>query len=211
MAAVLYACPAALAGESALVASGVRNVTEDLIRVCVATSRKVVAPPGVGVTRLKDFKKRVQWNRSPPRIRIEEAALDVASRAWQRKGEGAAVAVLADLCQQRLSTPDRLLKELDSHPRLPGRAFIRALLDDVSTGAFSLWNIATSRGSKRLTDCRSGSGKTLSSARAAQDSGMFDIQSKPFSSSSTGAWATSSPRTSGPIWRATWRQRRGTS
>jgi hypothetical protein len=136
--AVLYGWPAALAGESALLANGVRNITEDLIRISVARGRKVVAPPGVCVTRLKGFDERVQWNRSPPRLRIEEAALEVASRRRLRSGEGDAVALLADLCQQRLSTPDRLLEELAKHPRLPGRPFIHSVLDDVATGAFSL-------------------------------------------------------------------------
>jgi hypothetical protein len=46
--------------------------------------------------------------------------------------------VLADLCQQRLTTPARLRETLASYPRLPGRALLAAVLDDVATGAYSV-------------------------------------------------------------------------
>lgn len=138
MAAVLYAWPAALAAESALVEDGVRNVVEGEIKVAIDESRRVLAPAGVSVRRLREFDKRVMWNRRPPRIRLTEAALDAASRSWVLRGESGAVALLSDVCQQRLTTPSRLMAELEAHPRLPGRGFLRALLLDVQTGAFSL-------------------------------------------------------------------------
>lgn len=138
MGAVLFAWPAALAGESALVAHGVRNVIESDVRVAIDRSRKVVAPAGMSVMRLAGHEERVQWNRSPPRLRVDEVALEVASRRWSTNGEGDAIALLADLCQQRFSTTERLLEELARHSRLPGRAFIGGLLSDIETGAFSL-------------------------------------------------------------------------
>ena len=138
MAAVLFAWPAALSGESALVAQGVRTVSEDRIRVVIDAHRRVVPPSGVAIVRLRDFVDRVLWNRTPPRLRLEEAGLDVASRQWVALGERGAVAVLADLCQQRLTTPGRLRDTLERTKRLPGRSFIAALLDDVASGAHSL-------------------------------------------------------------------------
>ena len=138
MGAVLYAWPAALAGESALVVHGVRNVVEGEVRIAVDVGRKVVAPQGVSIVRLKDLEQRVLWNRAPPRLRIEEAALEAASRSWVHSGEAGAVGLLADICQQRFSTPTRLFAGLESLPRLAGRAFIGALLGDVATGALSL-------------------------------------------------------------------------
>src|SRR5680860_581358 len=64
--------------------------------------------------------------------------LDAASRSWVHSGEAGAVGLLADICQQRFSTPTRLFAGLESLPRLAGRAFIGALLGDVATGALSL-------------------------------------------------------------------------
>ena len=138
MAAVLFAWPAALVGESALLAHGVRNVTEPEIRVGIAESRRVRPPAGVAVVRLRDFDERVIWNRTPPRLRLEDAALDVASRRWMTGGERGTVAVLADVCQQRVTTAARLHDALGQQLRLPGRRFLADLLGDVATGTHSL-------------------------------------------------------------------------
>ena len=138
MAAVLFAWPAALVGESALLAHGARSINEGPVRIGVAEHRRVRPPAGVAVVRLREFKERVLWNRCPPRVRLEDAALEVASQAWLSGGEAGAVAVLADLCQQRLTTPSRLADALRPMSRLAGRAFLTALVDDVASGAHSL-------------------------------------------------------------------------
>jgi hypothetical protein len=138
MAAVLHAWPAALAGESALLAHGVRNMRVEDIRIAIDATRKVRPPTGVSLLRLTELDDRVLWNRTPPRLRLEDAALETASRRWVQAGETAAVAVLADICQQRLSIPLRLREAMESHPRLRGRAFLLSLLDDVATGTFSV-------------------------------------------------------------------------
>jgi len=94
--AVLFHSPAALAGPSALRAHGLRSVVDERgwrpsggdaarplllepIHVVVDASRRVVPPPGVVVTRRTDFDGRVQLHLSPPRVRLDEALLDVAS------------------------------------------------------------------------------------------------------------------------------------
>ena len=138
MAAVLFAWPAALVGESALLAHGVRNLAEPEIRVGVTEGRRVRPPVGVGIQRLRDFDTRVMWNRTPPQLRLEDAALQVASRRWSTAGESGAVAVLADVCQQRFTTAERLREALDPKIRLAGRRFLADLLDDVASGAHSL-------------------------------------------------------------------------
>jgi hypothetical protein len=138
MAAVLYAWPAALAGESALIAHGARNIRATSIRVAVETHRRIAPPAGVQIQRIRGLEERVLWNRTPARLRLEDAALETASRRCAQSGEAAAIAVLADICQQRLSTAQRLRKALDSYPRLAGRAFLLEVLDDVATGAFSV-------------------------------------------------------------------------
>jgi hypothetical protein len=76
----------------------------------------------------------VQPNLSPPRVRLEHAALDVAAGA---KTDDAAVAILADVCQTGRSTPPRLLCALLARPTLRRRRMLLEILDDVASGAYS--------------------------------------------------------------------------
>ena len=115
-AAILFCWPAALAGRSALRMHGVRSesaplrtVSNEPIHVVVEHRRRVIAPAGVVLTRRVGFLDLVQANLSPPRLRIEDALLDVASEA---RTEREAVAVLADACQQGRTTADRLRQAL---------------------------------------------------------------------------------------------------
>jgi hypothetical protein len=92
-AAVLYHQPAALAGVSALRATGLDVGTESSpMELVVAWPRRVVDPPGVVTRQLVAYEGAVHVNLSPPRMRVEQSALLVASRAHT---EDAAVAALA--------------------------------------------------------------------------------------------------------------------
>jgi hypothetical protein len=134
-AAVLYHYPAALAGPSALRATGLDAGTESApIELVVAWPRRVVDPPGVVTRQLVDYEGAVQANLSPPRVRVEQAALQVASRA---RTEDAAVAALGSVVQQRRTTAQRLLEALDAQPRLKHRRLLRAVLLDVASGTNS--------------------------------------------------------------------------
>jgi hypothetical protein len=105
-AALLYSAPAALGGKSALRAHGVRGYDgDDLIHVVVAHPRKVRGQPGVRIERLSDYERAVQTHLSPPRVRVEHALVRTASAA---PTDDAAVGVLADGCQSRRTTPERL-------------------------------------------------------------------------------------------------------
>lgn len=127
--------PCALAGTSALRASGVNvGSAEAEIELVVPVTRRVDDPHGVTTSRVRDYDEVVHPLLRPPRMRIEPAALLVASRA---SSEDAAVAVLADLCQQRHTTSARLLDALGSRPRLPRRRLLEVVLDDVASGAYS--------------------------------------------------------------------------
>jgi hypothetical protein len=135
-AALLYAAPAALAGRSALRAHGVRGYDADEdIHVVVSHDRRVRPRAGIRIDRLTDCERAVQLNLSPPRVRLEQALVRVASAA---SSDDAAVAVLADGCQSRRTTAERLARELRFTPRLPRRRLLLAILDDVATGAFSV-------------------------------------------------------------------------
>ena len=147
-AALLFSWPAALCSDSALVAHGVRSATRELERevrrdqsgvplmhVAVDARRHVTEPPGVRVHRVTDLASRVQSNVRPFRLRLEHALLQVASAV---RDDAVAIATLADACQERRTTPGRLLDALAAHPNLPRRRFLREVLEDVATGAYSV-------------------------------------------------------------------------
>ncbi|KQY56742.1 MULTISPECIES: type IV toxin-antitoxin system AbiEi family antitoxin domain-containing protein [unclassified Nocardioides] len=149
-AAVLYSWPAALSHDSALRAAqgpgrrtdshGPRadqpaHSTDAPIHVVIAARRKVSTQPGIVIHRMTGLSSRVQWNRSPPRLRIEEAAIDLAAEACT---EFDAVAVLAGIVSSRQSTPPRLLEALDGRTRIARREFLHDVLQDVAAGTCSV-------------------------------------------------------------------------
>ena len=135
---VLHAWPAALSGETALRAhEGPGRIGRELsvIEVAIDRSRTVVAPTGVRVRRIDRLSERVLWNTGPPRLRYEDAAIDVAARS---RSDLEAVSALADMVQSRRSTATRLLDELDSRIRIPRRAWLSAVLSDIADGTCSV-------------------------------------------------------------------------
>ncbi|MGV0811762.1 type IV toxin-antitoxin system AbiEi family antitoxin domain-containing protein [Mycolicibacterium boenickei] len=129
-AAVLYAAPAALCFESAL------GGETSPVHVAVARHRTgLTEPAGVRIHHLAHLQERVLWNVGPPRMRYDEAALDVACRA---SSELETVAVLANACQSRRTTAHRLLKALDSRGRARRRRWLRAVLVDIADGTCSV-------------------------------------------------------------------------
>lgn len=136
-AAVLYAAPSALAGTDALWAHGVRGFdprADEPVHVVVPEHRRVTRQPGVRIARLTSFDTVVQGHLSPPRMRLEPAVLQVASAS---RTEDGAVAVLADACQTRHTTAERLLESLRDTPRIHHRGLLEQILGDVASGAFS--------------------------------------------------------------------------
>ncbi len=134
-AAVLLHWPAALAGASALEAHGLSvDARSSSIELVVARSRRVDDPPGLRTRQVKDFDAVTLMNLSPPRVRVEHAALTVASRASR---EDRSMAVLADVVQQRRTTARRLLDHVEERPRLACRRFLAEVLGDVAAGTNS--------------------------------------------------------------------------
>ena len=109
-AAVIFHGDAALCDVSAL------NLAGDPIHVAIEWPRTGSQLPGVRLHRLRRLHGRVLWNLGPPRLRVEEAALDVAGAATTL---GDAVSVLTGICQRRRTTPERLLRALEGRPRTP--------------------------------------------------------------------------------------------
>lgn len=84
--------------------------------------------------RLVDLDVRAQWNLTPPRLRIEEAVLDVAAAA---PDDYSAIATIGAAVQSRRTTADHLIRTLQSRARIARRAFLESVLEDVATGACS--------------------------------------------------------------------------
>ncbi len=138
-AAVLLAWPSALGAESALRAADGPGSKDDgaekTIHLVVARHRSGLATPGdVRVQHLAGFGDRVLWNMTPPRLRYEEAALDVAARA---PSELAAVAAVAKACQTRRTTAHRMLLALGGRTRVTRREWLEAVLRDIGDGTCS--------------------------------------------------------------------------
>ena len=136
---VLFAAPAALCADSAIRAAdgpGKRDRFGDSrIHVGIDRKRAVVEPPGVRIHQLHDLTERVQWNLSPPRVRIEHALIDVASQ-WPREVD--AIATLADAVQARRTTAQRILDTLAVRRRVPRRKFLADVLQDIAAGTCSV-------------------------------------------------------------------------
>lgn len=136
---VHHAWPAALAGRSAVRAHERRNLhdttVDDDIEIAIDRHRKIVAPDGYVVSRLVRFGARVQWNAAPPRLRYDEAVLDLA---MEEPDDIDAVAVLAQACGSRRTTADRLLAALAARPRASRRAWLEGVLRDIADGTHSV-------------------------------------------------------------------------
>lgn len=136
---VLHFGPAALAGSSAVRAvngpgwPGWRPGSA--IEVAVAAQRRVSPLEGYRVVRTRDFDHRVQWNCRPPRIRYEEAVIDMAAEA---PSDLAATAVLADACGSRRTTAQRLLTGIAGRRRIRRRDWLIGVLNDVAEGTCSV-------------------------------------------------------------------------
>lgn len=102
--------------------------------MAVAQARRLHPGSGIRVRRVVDPAGIRQPGSGPPRVRLEHAVLVAASGA---STEDAAVAVLADACQEGRTTAARLAQALDAVPRLRHRKLIAVVLTDVATGAFS--------------------------------------------------------------------------
>lgn len=105
------------------------------IHVAVEHPRNAVPVPGTRVHRLVKIHERVLWNTSPPRLRLEEAVLDVCADDPDRVS---ALARLADVCQQRRTTVARLEAALSCRRRLRFGSWLAEVLEDISTGAMSV-------------------------------------------------------------------------
>jgi hypothetical protein len=136
---VLASVPSAVTAATALRLYGLPTFGNDeRIVVAVDHSRRVLPLRGVVLRRRRNLALVVHPARRPPSVRVEEAVLQAAASA-KRPTDG--IAVIADACQHRLTTPERLRDALALAPRLKGRATWQSVLDDVASGAHSMLEI----------------------------------------------------------------------
>ncbi|QOR71233.1 hypothetical protein IM660_02695 [Ruania alkalisoli] len=131
--AVLAAWPAALAGESAL-----PSPAPGRVHIAIERGRRVRVPEWVDVSCRSQLSEQVQWQRSPPRQRVEHAVLDVVASHCRGGDVAAAFAVLAQVIQSRHTTVERILDALGKRQRMTGRRLIAAMLADVRDGVCSV-------------------------------------------------------------------------
>ncbi|MET0520988.1 MAG: type IV toxin-antitoxin system AbiEi family antitoxin domain-containing protein [Jiangellaceae bacterium] len=137
-AAVLFSWPAALSHESALRAAegpGRRDVIETPLHVVVERDRHLTAPQGVRLHRRRELERIVQWNVGPPRVRYEQAVVDVAAAA---SSEFEAIALLSRAVQSRRTTARRLLEAISTRDRVSRRRWISSVLGDIADGTCSV-------------------------------------------------------------------------
>ncbi|WP_157225323.1 MULTISPECIES: hypothetical protein [Gordonia] len=132
--AVLWAMPAALSHESAILAAS-SSTASGPIHVVVDARRRLSSRPGVVVHYSRHLAERALMHTHPPRVRPEHAVLDVAGRA---RTDFDAVACLSGAVQARATTADRLLAALASRQRTSRRDFLERVLFDVRDGTCSV-------------------------------------------------------------------------
>jgi hypothetical protein len=139
-AAVLYAgVGAALDGQSALRADagpgwgGCRD--EDPIRVAVDARRTVQDSDGVRVRRVSGLADKVRWTANPPRLKVDEATLDLAMASID---DDAAFETLARAVRGRTTTAQRLLDSLAKRTRAGRRLWLTEVLIDIRDGTCSV-------------------------------------------------------------------------
>ena len=130
-AAVLHAWPAALTLRHALPDPPQHGPVD----VAITWSRRVATCPGVRVHRMRHWDDLVQLQSSPPRLRLEPAALLTADRA---ASDLDAIAVLTGVVGARRTTAARLSLTVTQLPRLHRRALIVGLVGDLADGTHSV-------------------------------------------------------------------------
>jgi len=134
---VLLCWPAAVAGETAMrLTEGPGSRRPDRpVHLAVHRERRIHPPTGLTVLRTDRLDDQVQWNLGPPRLRYEEAAIDVAAAA---DTDFRALDALSRAIQSRRTTAQRMLASARRRSRLPRRDWIESVLADIAGGVCSV-------------------------------------------------------------------------
>lgn len=136
-AAVLTHRPAALSGVCALrsVEGAASRRDEPPITVITPWESRRVAHGDVEVIRRRGFHDLLHPGSGVPRMRYEEAVLDVVESA---RDEMARISQLAAAVNSRRTSARRLRESLDGRARYTSRQLVAALLGDIESGTWSV-------------------------------------------------------------------------
>jgi very-short-patch-repair endonuclease len=136
---LVHLSPSVLAGDAALRAAvgpdWRRARDADPIALAVVRDRHVAAPPGYRLVRPIHLARSGLWQLSPPRLRPEDAALDLAAAAGS---DTEAFSVLAEAVRLGVTTPKRLSAAMAVRRRVRRRAVLREVLADLAAGTESV-------------------------------------------------------------------------
>ncbi len=134
--AVLYAGPgAAVGGRTALHLAGVIDGPPSTLDLVIPEERRVVRPPGLTVVSRRGLEGLVQPVPWPPRLRLEEAVIDLTDQA---PDDAAAINLVLAAVQRRRTTPARLRAALVARSRHRRRGLLLEVLTDAADGVHSL-------------------------------------------------------------------------
>ncbi len=128
---------AALGGHAALrhaIGPGWRRGNDAPVVVCIGDRRSVRKVNGYRFVRVSGLAARVDLMRTPPRLRPEEATVDLVLAADDLLD---VVGVVADACQSRAVDATQVMAALARRPRVAERQELAAVLADVATGTCS--------------------------------------------------------------------------
>lgn len=106
-----------------------------LVHVAIDATRRIAAPAGVRLHRVRDLDVRVRWSASPPRLRPQH---DVLLGVALAVDEEEVVRVISDAVRTRVTTAARLREVVGVRRRLRHRRLVLAVLDDVERGIHSV-------------------------------------------------------------------------
>ncbi len=134
--------PAALAGLTALAQAGLRGWPREQVDVLVPKSDDPVRLEGYRFTETRRDIPAMTAATTPPRMRVEAAALLFAA---YEPSERTACGLLAAVVQQRMTTATRLAEELATMRPLRRAPLFRLLLADIDGGAHSMAEVDLGR------------------------------------------------------------------
>lgn len=126
---------ACLDGSSSLIAAGLEHFTEKTVRVSVPRGVLVRSVQGIRIRQTRRLKSSDLVSLGIPRTKNHVAAIRAA--IWARSDKQAAL-LLTMSVQQRLTTPELLVKELLRIKRDRRRTLIAAVITDLLDGVRSL-------------------------------------------------------------------------
>jgi hypothetical protein len=136
---LLYAGRGAVVShESALWLHDRDRKTPAAVHVTVGRRRDAARAAGLRVYRSDLTPDEMMDQASPPRVTVERAVLDCAAVA---RSIDAAIAIVAEAIQRRLTTAERLRRALEKRPCLRHRALLLEILDMCGAGAHSLLEV----------------------------------------------------------------------